>query len=381
MGKNPEVVAKTTEGGRENAEKQRISKEKIQSEVALTKFEIAKNTAIFTKFFSENDKEAVLSSIPEGTKKVVCIDTPSTPHLLALVQELLNRGIEVEVRDHHDVLAPKNPREQEIADSAKSMRSLVGEKAVISDREANPACSSLIAVGEFASEGVVIIADPDPDGLLGTMKGLGIVYETLDKDASILDGPRSAQTAENLSQDAFLFVRAMSTLPPFDANRPQISTSAKARLFSDFVSTISGNEEARQNLTSKVVEYEEQVKVANQLVETAEEVTKGVVLVDTVGKPRFNLTTLSNKLEAKPGCMVTVTRKDNGPIAAKHGGIQYSLAVAKNHKDQLNLQDLLPEGFTSSPEEGIISNTSFLLHVNEETWNNAVLPALKAKLS
>jgi len=34
-------------------------------------------------------------------------------------------------------------------------------------------------------------------------------------------------------------------------------------------------------------------------------------------------------MEALPGCRVTVVRKDNGPIAARHGGVQISMAVAR----------------------------------------------------
>jgi hypothetical protein len=39
----------------------------------------------------------------------------------------------------------------------------------------------------------------------------------------------------------------------------------------------------------------------------------------------------------------------------------------------------VPAGFTSSPEAGIISNTSFLLHVSEKVWEEIVLPALRVR--
>ncbi|OGH79679.1 MAG: hypothetical protein A3C10_01205 [Candidatus Magasanikbacteria bacterium RIFCSPHIGHO2_02_FULL_48_18] len=68
-----------------------------------------------------------------------------------------------------------------------------------------------------------------------------------------------------------------------------------------------------------------------------------------------------------------MVRKDTGPIAgfekkAGRPGIQYSLAVPKARQEEVNLQSLLPQGFTSSPASGIISNTSFLLHVSETVW-------------
>jgi hypothetical protein len=84
-------------------------------------------------------------------------------------------------------------------------------------------------------------------------------------------------------------------------------------------------------------------------------------------------------MESRPGTKVTVQKKAQGPIAGKHGGVQISLAVAKAHQAAVNLQELLPSGFTSSPEAGIISNTTFLLHVSQEVWDSTVLPALTAK--
>ena len=57
------------------------------------------------------------------------------------------------------------------------------------------------------------------------------------------------------------------------------------------------------------------------------------------------------------------------------------MAVIKAHQAEINLQELLPSGFVSSPESGIISNTTFLLHVSENVWKETVLPALCAKLT
>lgn len=125
--------------------------------------------------------------------------------------------------------------------------------------------------------------------------------------------------------------------------------------------------------------YEVGVKEALRLAGEVVDLMPSVAFVDVTNSPRFDLGTLATKMEARPGCRVTVQRKNAGPIAAKHGGIQFSLAVAKNYQKEVNLQDLLPAGFTSSPEAGVISNTSFLLHVSEEIWEKQVLPALAAR--
>lgn len=335
----------------------------------------------FTKFFGAGDKDSVLAAIAEGTKRVVFIDTPSTAHLVGTIESLISRGVEVVVRDHHDVPSPRNPREQEIHDAAQKTRELAGSNATISDRATHPACSGLIEVGEFSGEGTVIVADPDPDGLTAAMKAVGVVYDGLDADAAVLDGARSEQTAERLTPIALLLVKGMATLPPFNAERPQVSEEAKGKLFAEFATAAGGDAAALESLGRKVEAYEAGVREAEAIAATATQPVSGVVMVDAVGKPRHDLSTLATKMEAQPGCRITVVRKDNGPIAAKHGGVQISLAVVKAQQASINLQELLPSGFTSSPEAGIISNTTFLLHVSESVWNETVLPALTTRLA
>lgn len=341
---------------------------------------ISGTPVVLSKFFSAADRESVLAAVrAHSPRRVVFIDTPATVELVATVEALKADGVEIHVRDHHDAPERSNPREIAIADAAGKVRELAGGNAVISNRKANPACSSLIEVGQFVGEGTVIVADPDPDGLTASMKALGVVYDGIDTDAAVLDGAHSEQTAERLTPIALLLVKGMVTLPPFNPERPAVSEEAKGKLFAEFVAAATGDDTALKSLGRKVETYEAGVREAEAIAATATQPISGVVMVDAVGKPRHDLATLSAKMEAQPGCRVTVIRKDNGPIAGKHGGVQISLAVAKAHQAAVNLQDLLPSGFTSSPEAGIISNTTFLLHVSEKVWNETVLPALTTK--
>lgn len=335
-------------------------------------------------FFKGIDREGVLAAIPQGTRRVVFIDTPAKVELVATIETLVSRGIEVVVRDHHDEPSPKNSRGEEIRSSAQRVRDLVGANATISHRGAHPACSSLIQVGEFAEEGTILVIDPDLDGLTAGMKAAGVYYPELDNDADVLDGGRAGQTAERLSPNAFLLVRAMASLPAFDAARPQASEDAKAKLFTDFVAVVQGDSDAKTRLERGVEVYEEGVRQAERLAETVTDLMPGVASVDLMTSPRFDLTTLAGKMESRPGVRVTVQKKPIGPIcnvekAAGRPAVQYSLAVAKAEQANVNLQELLPAGFISSPETGIISNTTFLLHVSEKVWNETVLPALRAK--
>lgn len=336
---------------------------------------------IMSKFFAVSDRDAVLAAIKATSAfRVVFIDTPATRELVATISTLEDEGYVVFVRDHHDAPARSNPREVEIADAADRIRELIGSDAIISDRKTNPACSGLIDVGEFAGEDTVIVADPDPDGLTASMKAVGIVYDGMDADADVLDGGRAGQTADRLTTNAYLFTRSMATLPVFDANRPQISEDAKAKLFTDFVSMVQGDADAKTRLEKGVEVYEAGVQEAERLTTTVVDLLPGLAFVDLMTSPRFDLGTLAAKMEARPGTKVTVQKKGQGPIAAKCGGVQYSLAVVKAEQANINLQSLLPAGFTSSPEAGIISNTSFLLHVSKTVWTDVVLPALRAWL-
>lgn len=341
---------------------------------------IASRVVLCSKFFAASDRDSVLAAIPQGTRRVVFLDTPATAELAPTIEALLGREIEVHVRDHHDEPTPANPRAKQIADAATRIRELCGGNAVISNRKANPACSGLIEVGQFAEEGTVIVADPDPDGLTAAMKACGVFYPELDADADVLDGGRVGQTADKLSPNAYLFVRSMASLPTFDAARPDVSEKAKAELFSNFVAVVQGDSAARAKLEKGVETYEAGVKEAERLAGTVTDILPGVSFVDLMTSPRFDLTTLASKMEARTGCKVTVQKKAVGPIAGKHGGIQISLAVVKSFQDKINLQELLPSGFTSSPEAGIISNTSFLLHVSQEVWELVVMSALAERL-
>lgn len=325
--------------------------------------------------FSPEDRKAIMSAVA-GKKRVVFIDTPATEHLLALAQELKEQKIEVVIRDHHDFSAPASEREQQIASAAEKLRALVGSNATISTRDESAACSLLVREGEFVdSETTAIVADPaGADGLLASLKGIGISYPELDKDAVVLDGPRSEQKPERLSPLGNLLVKGLATLPPYNPKDPAGSEKPKQELFEAFAATIQGDPKARASLEARVKAYETTVSVAKELISKATKPAPKVVLVDTVGSARFDLATLTAGIEVNVA--ITVIRKDSGPIAAEHGGVQYSLAVTKKFQQEVNLQNFLPKGFESSPKAGIISNTTFLLHVSEKVWKEIILPAL-----
>lgn len=340
----------------------------------MFKFEIGGIPAIFAKFFALTDREMVKGAIPEGTQRAIFVDTGATPVLAETISMLVECGVEVVVRDHHR-------GEGRTPEAAERIEAILGGNARIVTRDESPACAGLVELGEFASEGTVIVADPDLDGLTAAMKAAGVTYPGLDADAEIFD-VRPKQTAKTLTALGWTAVRALSTLPPFNKERPEVSENAKRDLFARFVAAAQGDENAREELESSVAAYEAGVAEAERLLaEKMSHPCKGVVMIDSVGAARSDLNTLTRGMETA-GAIVTVVRKDFGPIAGKPGGhgIQYSLAVVRDHQKEMDLRDLVPEGMESSPEAGLLSNTSFLLHCSEGVWEETILPGLRARL-
>lgn len=333
----------------------------------MFQFSIATVPAVFTKFFAAADREGTLAAIPAETKRVLFVDTPSTPELAETVKALVELGVEVHVRDHHR-------GEGRTPEVAEAVEVVLGERARIVNRADAPGCAALVELGEFSGEGTVIVADPDLDGLTAAMKAAGVSYEGLEQDAEIFD-VRPKQGPDTLTPLGWTVVRALSTLPPFNPKRPEVAEKAKAELFGAFVAAASGDAEAGAGLEAKVAAYEAGVAEAKKLAEGISSPCAQVAFVDTCGAPRHDLTTLTRAMEAT-GAKVTVVRKDMGPIAAAHG-VQYSLAVVKRYQEEIDLRNLVPEGSESSPAAGLISNTTFLLHCSEKVWEETVLPALR----
>lgn len=337
-------------------------------------FTIAKTTVLFSKFFAASDARNVLEAIPADARNVLFVDTGVTPDLAETIQSLVDKGISVTIRDHHKGEG-RNP------ESAEAIEQILGDNAKIVDRKTAPGCATLIELGEF-SDIEVIVADPDYDGLVSAMKAVGVSYDGMDEDAEVFD-VRPKQSAETLTALGWTAVRALSTLPPFNKEKPEISENAKKQLFERFVAATTGDTEARDQLEKEVAAYEAGVSEARRLLAEKMSVPcKGVVMIDSVGADRSDLNTLSRGMEAN-GAVVTVVRKDFGPIAGKPGGhgVQYSLAVLQKHQDELDLRDLVPEGMETSPQAGLLSNVTFLLHCSEGVWNETILPALRSRLA
>jgi len=364
-----------------------------------------KNVSVFfTKFFAGHAGKEVIEKIRDASAyRVVFVDTGATPVLVEAIKTLREEGIEVVVRDHHR-------GEGRTPEAAELIEAMLGDNARIVERATAPGCAQLVELGEFQSGAfsrpmnpnemagygvldfdyleylpveVVVVADPDLDGLTAAMKACGVTYEGLDADAAVFDGPRAAQSAETLSGLGWLVVRAMATLPPYNAARPEVSENAKAALFGEFVSAATGDEAARGRLEGRVSEFEAQVAEAERLLaERVTELVPGVLGCDTQGAGRYDLATLSRGLEERGAVITVLISTPTGPFAAAGWGTRYSLSVVQKHQrseanpEGWDLRDLVPEGTETGMEHGLLSNTAYLLHCGKEVWEETILPEL-----
>lgn len=347
--------------------------------------QINNTQVVFGKIFDVVPATVVAQLQQLGKRKVVFIDTPPVAQLVEIATALREGGIEVLVRDHHRPMG-STARDMEVLSLLDKVVAVVGsDKAVFTTRKEAASCARLVSLGEFADQDTVLFVDRDKDGFWSAMRASGVDYPELVTDADLLDGPRQKQNRSNgLSELGDLFARAMAALPQFAPNLADKSLQAWESLCSRFLLTLLGDATARASLEADAAAYEAQVAEAKRIAAEATEVVQGVWLADTMSAGRYDLTTLSADLEAKDGCKITVLKKKDGPIAAaeKKAGrdpVQYSLAVKKDRQEAINLQLLLPAGFISSPDTGVISNTTFLLHLNEGMWSSEVLPRLKGE--
>jgi hypothetical protein len=298
--------------------------------------------------------QKVAGAVALAGRRVVIIDHPPTAGLLPLIDGLTAAGAQVHLRDHH---ADSDRDGATVA----AVRERLGERAVIRTRAEAPACAGLLEAGEFAD--AIVIADADQDGVTAALKAIGIEYPELDDDAAVLDGPMSGKTADRLSRLGFCLVRAWGALPGFGAPGRD---KALAELVCAFAEYVRGNKEDGRKLDLMADEYERKVVAASVIAGRIEWLAAGISFLDVRGAHAYDQPTLTGLLDR--GAKVTVLVKGDGPIA-KTASAQVSLARTKAGEEAgIDLAALVPADWARGPENGVISNTPFLLHLSPQKW-------------
>lgn len=319
----------------------------------------AAGTEIFlAKAFKAEEGSAlateIASAVALACRRVVIIDHPPTGGLVPLIEGLMAAGAEVSLRDHHG----DSDRD---GTTVTACRALLGERAVISTRTANPACATLVALGEFSGD--IVVADADQDGLTAALKAAGVSYPALDQDAAVLDGPHTGKTPEALSPLGYSLVRAWGAIPAFgDRNHDAVVTSVATA----FATAAQGDPAGQAELDRLAAEYEQKVASAKALAATATMLSPSVRFVNATDARDFDPQTLATEMD-KGGVAVSGRIVKTGPIA-KAFGSQVSLARTKAGETKVDLAALVPADWPRGPEAGVISNTPFLLHLSPEKW-------------
>lgn len=316
----------------------------------------------FAKAFRIEEGVALVAEIAKVSgdltgRRVVVIDHPPTAGLVPLIEGLQAAGAEVNLRDHH---ADADRDGATVA----ACRALLGDRAVISTRAVDPACATLVQVGEFAGD--VIIADADQDGVTAALKAIGISYLELEADAAVLDGPHTGKTKGALSTLGFSFVRAWGAIPAFGApGRDQVFIEVVAA----FAAAASGERSGVDVLDRLAAEYERKVLVSKELAKTATEPFAGLRLLSVPKGAEFDPSTLATELDR--GVLVSGRVVTTGPIAGKPGGFGSQVSLARTKQGEqagIDFAKLVPADWARGPEHGVISNTPFLLHLSPERW-------------
>lgn len=348
--------------------------------------------ALFAKVFEVNDllREKVLNFMKETTRKVVVysIDLAATNAVADLLIEMKFDfdGVEVTFIDHHHPEVVKSAKDAEYLGNIKRMKA-AGIVVRVATRKEVPACLQLVDIGEAQRMAeyymVLILADQDTDGLLGSFALAGVEYPGMIEDAAVLDGPRSS--GAKISDFAQLYTRALGSLPVFDPKKPEVYRNRwteLAQLFLNMVDTGPPRSDwSKAKLEEAAKEFEASCERAHQVPIYHEFAGKFVVAeLPASGNERVDLGTLSRRMERAPAC-VTAQIKTLGPIVSAGGhDRQISLAVVKDHRADIDLRDAVI-GMKSDPRNGVISNTPFLLHVSPDVYAKRVLPWLERKLS
>ncbi len=318
-------------------------------------------------FHTRDDQEAIAKAAAfMQFSRVLFIDIGPRDSVVALVEEFIHAGKEVTYADHHAVDVPRTERDRELVNASSKLKHLLEHRARLSTRKEHPACMSLVSLGEFAGDGVLIIADRDADGLFGAMYAAGLQYSSMLEDAKILDGPRGNKI-KDLSTYGQEYVRALSSIPPFDPENPAPSENARKEVFSLFVAMIEGVPAARNKLVALGDGYDQMVVRANEI--EIKDLGSGYLFVDLLKVPdRLDMNTLMMRVEAVKDSKILIRRQSRGVIAIHHG----KQITIERLTDEMDLRSFVPPSHETTPENGVISNEPFRLHLSEAKFQELI---------
>jgi hypothetical protein len=295
---------------------------------------------------------------PPGS--IAFADLAPTLQMIELVTGLTERGHVIHYFDHH--LETANPQ------NVENLRSLLGDRLVITTRSESPSCVHLIKPGLWSELDITtVFHDLDLDGFLSQVQGLGIGYPEILKDADYLDGPRS--DGQSLSETGRLIINIISALTPHYFFDPDKYLATKKKLFKKIITWLSqGMSEPLLNKVEKD-QLEDKLKEGRILAEHlaknnhTEFLPGGIAVANFVNqlamgrKPDVAIwkRNVSDRSFAEGREVVIFCRRVVG-----HLGIQFCIEPATRFQNEIDLRNFMPDGSTG--------HEPFRLHVPENKW-------------
>lgn len=207
------------------------------------------------------ERAEIIQALPERAR-VGFIDLVPTMDIFSLILAIEARGSGKLVcyYDHHsDQRQPPGERA-----NIRALVGKLGQGAKIFDRRRAPSSVWLVEEGEWRHLRLdAVIFHADPDGFLGFLKGLGLTYPEMAKDADILDDRKSKG---QLSQTGQLLADAWENLGPYFSQDPAGFQATKQRVFQTLADWIAGGRDP-EAILPLVAEVRTEITAARGLAE------------------------------------------------------------------------------------------------------------------
>ena len=292
-------------------------------------------------------------------RRVLLADLGATDDLVSFVRTLLADQWRPSYRDHHDTGHPVSAADYVRQRAARELHTLLGDAFRCETREAHPSCVSLVNLGEFKDCGA-IVADDDLDGILTSMRAVGLRYEGMEQDAVILDGPAGVNH-EKLSSIGQNIRRAWFTCH-LTVEHGHNVYEERRRIIRLIERACLGAVSAFNELRARAALFFPAEERARAL-----KIKRDGVFCFAVLPPgmQVDVNTLSRRME-QTNAKIGVFVNHNGVIA-NSCGLQFRLCVLPSHLKSIDLRFAI-RGLPIGPEAGVICNTPFMMVMSPQKF-------------
>jgi len=285
---------------------------------------------------TKEQRAEILATMPAASRVAIVGLAPSE-EIMALVDEMTAQGHSLAgyFDNHLGIL-----RGNELVNVESIMARPFAAKIV--DRKTARSCSSLIAVSEWATYMIdVVLFNVSADGYLSFIKGAGLTYKFLDRDAAVLNGA----IKKGLSEPGIILANGINFVGPVSYYDRKGYEESKTRVFQSFAALVQA--EFRGATSREFID--EVVVCADRARKNALEVAAETKLTeDGVALGNFIPLIMKGESPAIPFWRKPAAKKfENVLLCAKtigHFGRQYHVELPESMREEVDIREYLPEG-------------------------------------